>query len=161
MSSPALKRKATELAASEAKKPKPNASITSFFGQPKVKAVPTAAPKTSITNTAASSAPSTPYNPTPAPKKPFDKEAWLAKLSDEQKELLKLEIDTLHESWLPYLAEEIASKEFVELKRFLKREVEGGAKVFPPMEDVYSWYVQTRDIQLPYFRPISKRYGDN
>lgn len=155
MSSPALKRKATELAASSAKKPKQNASITSFFSQPKPKAVDTTAtPTSSTTSTGAASestttttaaaattttTASTPYNPIPAPKKAFDKAAWLAKLSDEQKELLKLEIESLHESWLPYLADEITSKEFLELKRFLKKEVEKGVKVFPPMEDVYSW----------------------
>jgi len=63
----------------------------------------------------------------------------LGKLSDEHKDLLKLEIETLHESWLPYVADEIISKDFLELKRFLKREIDGGKKVFPPMEDVYSW----------------------
>lgn len=65
----------------------------------------------------------------------------MAKLTDEQKELLKLEIDTLHESWLAALKDEVVSKEFLELKRFLKKEIESGKKVFPPMEDVYSWYV--------------------
>ena len=65
----------------------------------------------------------------------------MKKLTDEQRELLKLEIETLHESWLKELKDEVVSKEFLELKRFLKREVESGKKVFPPMEDVYSWFV--------------------
>jgi len=71
----------------------------------------------------------------------FDKKKWAAKLTAEQKELLKLEIDTLHESWFAVLKDEILSKEFLELKRFLAREEKAGKKIFPPPEDVYSWYV--------------------
>jgi uracil-DNA glycosylase len=71
----------------------------------------------------------------------FDKEAWVAKLSDEQKDLLKLEIDTLDVSWLAHLKDDVTSPEFLNLKRFLKKEVDSGKKVFPPMEDVYSWSV--------------------
>lgn len=122
----ALKRKAGEIATDAAKKPK-NASITSFFGAPK----PAATPASNKPDPA--SAPAT----TPIV---FDKEAWVAKLSDEQKELLKLEIDTLHESWLGALKDEVTSESFLNLKRFLKREQDSGAKIFPPMEDVYSWY---------------------
>lgn len=150
MSGP-LKRKAAELAStpkkakadsnitsffkssqsSSTEKPKPDASITSFFGQPKP--VPDAqSPNAS--------------KPAIPAKKPFNKDEWLAKLNDEQKELLKLEIETLHDSWLPYLADEIKSKEFLDLKRFLKREGEQGKKVFPPLEDVYSWYVCLKPI---------------
>lgn len=127
MSSPSLKRKAAEPAASDAKKPKANASITSFFGQPKPVA------KAESTNSDKPDAPVA---------KQFDKDAWIAALTEEQKELLKLEIETLHESWLPYLADEIKSKEFMQLKRFLKDEAESGHKVFPPSEDVYSWRVR-------------------
>lgn len=107
-----LKRKAADLAAAEAKKPKANGSITSFFGaQPVVK---------------------------------FDKGKWLEKLTDEQKDLLKLEIETLHDSWLAHLKDEVLTKEFLALKRFLKKEKEDGKTIFPPMEDVYSWWVATR-----------------
>lgn len=125
-----LKRKATEAAVDAVKKPKANGSITSFFGQPKPN------PPSSSTN---------PSEPTSSPTAPatiqptFDKEAWVSKLSDEQKQLLKLEIMTLHESWLAVLKDEITSPSFLELKRFLKKEVETGKKVFPPSEDVYSW----------------------
>jgi uracil-DNA glycosylase len=70
----------------------------------------------------------------------FNKEAWVKGLTDEQRSLLKLEIDTLHESWLKELRDEVTSREFLELKRFLKGQIEAGKKVFPPMEDVYSWY---------------------
>jgi uracil-DNA glycosylase len=121
-----LKRKAADLAADDAKKPKANGSITSFFGQPKPN------PNASSTNPAKE-----PLDPAPAV---FDKEAWIEKLTDEQKELLKLEIDTLHESWLGVLKDDVKSKEFLDLKRFLKKEIAEGKKVFPPMEDVYSWY---------------------
>jgi uracil-DNA glycosylase len=53
--------------------------------------------------------------------------------------LLKLEINTLHESWLAHLKDELITKEFLDLKRFLKREVESGKKIFPESKDVYSW----------------------
>ena len=53
--------------------------------------------------------------------------------------MLALEIHSMHESWLAVLKDEIVSKEFLELKRFLKREREAGKTIFPPAEDVYSW----------------------
>jgi uracil-DNA glycosylase len=110
-----LKRKATSLDVSGPKKPKPtiDGSITSFFGAPK----------------------SSP----PAVK--FNKAKWVETLTPEQRDLLKLEIETLHESWLLHLKEEVVSSEFLELKRFLKREKEGGKTIFPPEEDIYSWWV--------------------
>jgi uracil-DNA glycosylase len=112
-----LKRKAAETA-SDAKKAKigGQGSITSFFGAPKPSAVKAA---TLVK---------------------FDKDAWVAKLTDEQKELLKLEIDTLDESWLAQLKDEIVKDGFLDLKRFLKKELADGATVYPPMKDVYSWY---------------------
>jgi uracil-DNA glycosylase len=108
-----LKRKAAE-AATTAKKAKPNSSITSFFGAPKV---------------------------TSKAEKDFSKDEWVASLNAEQKELLKLEIDTLHDSWLPHLKDVLVSDQFLNLKRFLKKELETGKTVYPPMQDVYSWYV--------------------
>jgi len=112
MASTPLKRKAVDLAAAEAKKPKSNGSITSFFGAPKVN------PSTSSTN------PSKP--PTdPVPVK-FDKDEWIAKLDPDTKSLLKLEIETLHESWLAVLKDEVTKKSFLDLKRFLKAEGEKG-----------------------------------
>ena len=127
-----LKRKAADLATDAAKKQKANGSITSFFGQPKQASNGTApssspaAPPSSATNTTAE-----PVN--------FDKEAWVSKLTAEQKELLALETNTMGESWLGALKDEILTKEFLDLKRFLKSEVESGKKVFPPSADVYSW----------------------
>ena len=122
MTTTGVKRKGDALsAASEAKKPKANGSIASFFG---------AAPKpTGVTAT-----------PTPAVK--FDKQKWVASLTPEHRQLLQLEIDTLDDSWLAHLKDEITTKEFLELKKFLARETSSGKKWFPPKEDVYSWYVQ-------------------
>lgn len=125
-----LKRKAA--AATEAnKKSKPNASITSFFGAPK----PAAAIGASSSSSAAAAAAPEP----PALK--FDKAKWVASLKPEQKKLLQLEINTLDVSWLAHLKDEITSKEFLDLKQFLEREKTQGKKVFPPQEDIYSWYV--------------------
>lgn len=130
-----LKRKAGDIAADAAKKPKQNASITSFFGAPK--------PNPNVSKPA-----SDPTAPATQPIK-FDKDAWVAKLSDEHKELLKLEIDTLHESWLGALKDEVTSESFLNLKRFLKKEGESGTKIFPPLEDVYSWYLSLLSIVFP------------
>ncbi|KAG5975525.1 hypothetical protein E4U58_000722 [Claviceps cyperi] len=118
----APKRKADESVpnAAETKKPKVNGSIASFFG-----AVPKPTP---AGNTAPRS---------PAVK--FDKKKWEGGLTAEQKKLLQLEIDTLDESWLAHLKDEITSKEFLDLKRFLDKETSAGKKWFPPKEDVYSW----------------------
>ena len=115
-----LKRKAAEAAADATKKPKQNGSITAFFGAPK----PSPNSKT----------------PTSAAAAKFDRESWVSKLTDEQKELLQLELDTLHESWLPHLKDVLVNPQFLELKRFLKKELSSGKTVYPPMKDVYSWY---------------------
>jgi uracil-DNA glycosylase len=96
-------------------------SITSFFKAP-----------ANATGTAKKSS-------TPAPIK-FDKAAWVAKLTPEQKELLQLEIDTMEEGWIYHLKDELVSNEFLNLKRFLKKEWDAGKKIFPPKEDIYSWY---------------------
>ena len=52
---------------------------------------------------------------------------------------MKLEIDTLDPSWLAHLREDVLHNEFLELKRFLQREIDSGTKIFPPLEDLYSW----------------------
>lgn len=130
-----LKRKAADLASDDAKKPKANGSITAFFGQPKPAAAGGAAkPDAAV-----------------AVAKKFDKEAWVAKLTEEQRELLKLEIETMDESWLAVLKEELVTEGFLKLKRFLKSEKEAGKKVFPPEAEIYSWY----DIEDPVFDLLS------
>ncbi|KAK2046886.1 uracil-DNA glycosylase [Colletotrichum somersetense] len=120
-----LKRKAGTLSAADNKKPKQDGSIMSFFGAPKSVAKAGGAGSAVALETS------------PATK--FDKAKWVAGLTAEQKELLQLEIDTLHESWLALLKDEVTSKEFLDLKRFLNRESDAGKKWFPPKEDVYSW----------------------
>lgn len=115
-----MKRDANHLTTPEAdsKKPKANGSITSFFGAPKSK----------------------PNDPKPtSSSSSFNKQKWVDSLTPEQKELLQLEIDTLDESWLAQLKEEVVKPEFLALKRFLQKEKQSGAKIFPPEEDIYSW----------------------
>lgn len=114
-----LKRKAGPVAgAADAKKPKPNGNIASFFG---------AAQPKPASSTAA------------APVSKFDKQKWVDGLTPEQKDLLKLEIETLDDSWLAHLKDDVTTKEFLDLKRFLNKETSAGKKWFPPAEDVYSW----------------------
>jgi uracil-DNA glycosylase len=127
-----VKRKAADAALDSAKKPKVNASITSFFGSPKVEKAATSI-KTD------GPPPSSTADEAEAIVRKFDKDAWLSKLTPEQKQLLALEISTMDESWLAVLKDELVSKEFLDLKKFLKSEVESGKKVFPPSSDVYSW----------------------
>lgn len=134
-----LKRKA-EAVTRDPKKPKHDASITSFFGAPKVTQN---TPKSSGGTANAAAAPE------PAPVS-FDKDKWVATLTPEQKELLKLEIDTLDPSWLSHLKDEVTSKKFLDLKRFLQKEIDSGQKIFPPLEEVYSWSVhQIHATPLP------------
>lgn len=119
----ASKRKADAAAANDAKKAKKDSSLTSFFGPPKI----------------TSSVSSTPPEAQGAVPPKFDKEKWIATLNDEQKDLLKLEIDTLDLTWLAALKDELTTPSFLALKRFLKKEIEIGKKVFPPLPEVYSW----------------------
>ena len=164
-----LKRKAGDIATSTAKKPKANASITSFFSSPSSTAKPAAAAAASTASstvpsspatvaddasqrsttsttatttasifTSAAAAPSSAESAAPLPK--FDKAKWVEKLTPEQKDLLALEIASLDESWLAHLKDEVVTKDFLDLKRFLKKEHDSGKKIFPPAADVYSWY---------------------
>ncbi|KAF6837726.1 uracil-DNA glycosylase [Colletotrichum plurivorum] len=126
-----LKRKAGTQSGADSKKPKQDGNIMSFFGAPKPSPASVAATAGATKGAAA------PAAETPAPK--FDKKKWVEGLTAEQKELLQLEIDTLHESWLAHLKDELTTKEFLDLKRFLNRETNMGKKWFPPQEDVYSW----------------------
>ncbi|MCJ1465233.1 uracil DNA glycosylase [Pseudocyphellaria aurata] len=120
-----LKRKAADLT-STAKKPRADASITSFFSAP--------APSSSPTTTTSGSTAALPK---------FDKAKWVESLTAEQQELLKLEIETLHESWLAVLKDEVQTPEFLALKRFLNEESKGTKKIFPPEKDIYSWSQHT------------------
>lgn len=113
-----IKRKAAETSTSAPKKAR---AITSFFtpsGEPSV---------------ASSSS-----SPLPKSSK-FDKSKWISNLSNEQRSLLSLEIDTMDDSWLGALKEELVTPDFLSLKRFLQGEKEKGEKIYPPEADIYSW----------------------
>lgn len=120
----APKRKADTAAANDPKKPKKDASLTSFFGQPKITPAANSASNAAQAEGAAAK---------------WDKEQWIAGLTAEQKDLLKLEIDTLDPTWLANLKDEIVTPGFLALKRFLKKEIDSGKTIFPPLEEVYSW----------------------
>lgn len=109
-----MKRKAEDTTEDPSKKPK-KATITSFFGAPKPVPGAQKANASAVNSKAAK----------------FDKEKWVESLTKEQKELLQLEIDTLHESWLPYLADDLTHSSFLELKRFLKAQAQSGMQQLP------------------------------
>lgn len=121
-----LKRKTGPLSGSpnDQKKPKKDATLTSFFGAPK--------PASTTPGTNGTSAPAA------TPLK-FDKDKWVSGLTSEQQSLLKLEIDTLDPSWLAHLKDDLTTSSFLDLKRFLQKEIDAGKKIFPPLEEVYSW----------------------
>lgn len=111
-----FKRKAADTATKSSPEKKAR-SITSFFGQP-----------TRVATKA-------------KPLEKFDKAAWIESLSADEKDLLKLEIDTLETSWLSVLKDTIKERYFLDLKRFLRKEKESGQTVYPKEEDIYSWSV--------------------
>lgn len=115
------KRAATETVSTSAKKVK-SAAITSFFKKDGV----------SHSSTPRTAAPSL------TPDTPFDKSEWVTQLEPAQKELLALEIDTLHESWLSALHQELTKPYFLRLKEYLAKERKTQV-VFPPDKDIYSW----------------------
>ncbi|KAK4197869.1 putative uracil-DNA glycosylase [Triangularia verruculosa] len=141
-----LKRKAgAQTGGADAKKVK-QGSIMSFFGNSSPATGPTKSSSAAAAPTTPNSSFSAPQ-PDPAAAR-FDKAKWVATLTPEQKKLLQLEIDTLDESWLVHLKDEIVTKEFLDLKRFLEREYAAGKKIFPPKEDVYSWSRHTPFTQV-------------
>ncbi|CAK7274684.1 uracil DNA glycosylase [Sporothrix epigloea] len=136
-----LKRKAAaELAAAtDPKKSKQaqQSSLMSFFNPPKGATTAAAVavssgPKSSPLHVSKTPVSSTPFQV----QQKFDKDKWVAKLSAEQQQLLKLEIDTLDKSWLAVLKDELVTPSFLDLKRFLSREHMAGRKIFPPPADV-------------------------
>ena len=113
-------KRAGEAVTGSAKKAK-TAAITSFFK------------KDAVIHS------STPRNAKAADQTtPFDRDSWLSGLDDRQRDLLRLEIDTLHPSWLGVLHAELTKPYFLSLKEFLAKE-RRSKTVFPPEEDVYSW----------------------
>lgn len=70
----------------------------------------------------------------------FDKKQFIESLTEEQKDLLQLELTTLEDSWFELLHEELTKPYFLQLKKFLKKEWSSKpATIFPPQEDIYSW----------------------
>ncbi|RPB00618.1 uracil-DNA glycosylase [Choiromyces venosus 120613-1] len=45
----------------------------------------------------------------------------------------------MHDSWLSVLKDDLLTKDFLELKRFLQSEKARGKTVYPPEQDIYSW----------------------
>lgn len=117
-------KRAASITSKEAKKPK--STITAFFASSPGSGTATSA----------------------APRAAFDKAKWTSSLTAEQRELLKLEIDTLDESWLAHLTDELLSREFLALKRFLRDEKKSGANIFPPEQDIYSWSARLPFVTL-------------
>lgn len=109
------------------------ASITSPDSVKKVKS----AAITSFFKTDGVSQSSTP-RAAQAPNAKFSKNEWLRSLDQRNKDLLKLEIDTLDESWLSVLHQELTKPYFLKLKEFLAKE-RSAHTVFPPDCDIYSW----------------------
>lgn len=138
-----LKRKAADAALADAKKVKANGSITSFFGPPKVvaKTISTTKVVTKEDGETTEMVVETFLDEGVKSSRPkFDKKKWAEKLTPEQKELLGLEIETLDESWFAVLKDELLTKEFLDLKKFLVQEHIAKKQIFPPAEEVYSWY---------------------
>ncbi|KAF6009402.1 hypothetical protein HII13_003479 [Brettanomyces bruxellensis] len=69
----------------------------------------------------------------------FDKQAWIKTLTPYQKQLLDLEINTMDDSWLAVMHEEMTKSYFLDLKKFLEGEWKSGKTIFPPKDDIYSW----------------------
>ncbi|OCH95469.1 uracil-DNA glycosylase [Obba rivulosa] len=77
---------------------------------------------------------------------PFSSSGFWESLTDEEKELLALECETLGKSWLKILKDEIRKPYFLQLKRFLLEQGVRGPddsakslKVYPAPKNIYSW----------------------
>ncbi|KAF9905854.1 uracil DNA glycosylase [Linnemannia zychae] len=86
-----------------------------------------------------------------APLVPKAKPDILKGLSDEKRELLTLEQETIDATWLRALQTEFTKAYFIELKKFLKQEDIDKQKIFPPKNDIYSW---SRFTPLPTVRVV-------
>lgn len=139
----ATKRKASATAEGNLKKAR---AITSFF----------------VAKDGASSGPGKSAD---GPVSNFDKDAWAKTLTDEQRGLLKLELETMHVSWLGALKEVLVTEKFLGLKRFLGEEKKAGKIIYPVEQDIYSWsrYCPLNTVKVvilgqdPYRKNISPR----
>ncbi|KAF9648804.1 uracil-DNA glycosylase [Thelephora ganbajun] len=101
---------------------------------------------------------------------PFNLNGFINSLTEEQRDLLGLEIETMGKSWLvlKLLHDEIKQPYFIALKKFLREEGVRGTndtlrscKVYPPPKDIYSWsnYTPLGRVKVvivgqdPYFGP--------
>lgn len=67
------------------------------------------------------------------------KAQFVSSLTEEQRELLDLEITTMEDSWFQALSGEFLKPYFLTLKRFLKAQYAAKQTIFPPQNDIYSW----------------------
>ncbi|RCK57938.1 Uracil-DNA glycosylase [Candida viswanathii] len=67
----------------------------------------------------------------------FNKSKWVESLTPEQKDLLSLEIENIHITWLVFLHKELTKPYFLKLKKFLKSQL--GKTIYPPAHQIYSW----------------------
>lgn len=116
-------------------------SITDFFAVSKRQKSTASSGKVALSHTAAATTHSTSAKPSlNALVHPtaFNKQKWVDSLSQEQKQLLNLEINTMDESWLAVLHDEMTKPYFLDLKKFLQREWQTQT-IFPPQNEIYSW----------------------
>lgn len=69
----------------------------------------------------------------------FDKDVWAQTLSEGQRRLLQLELETMHVSWLAELKDVLITPQFLSLKEFLEKEKKEKRIVYPAEADIYSW----------------------
>ncbi|KAK0468599.1 uracil-DNA glycosylase-like protein [Armillaria novae-zelandiae] len=77
---------------------------------------------------------------------PFSMSGFQESMTDEQRDLLRLECESMGKSWLKLLRDEIKKPYFLSLKQFLWEEGLKGIhdtplplRVYPPPKDIYSW----------------------
>ncbi|KAI5959175.1 UNG1 [Candida pseudojiufengensis] len=68
----------------------------------------------------------------------FNKSNWINSLTEEQKSLLQLEINTLNITWLALIHKELTKPYFLNLKSFLKSQ-SSTKTIFPKTQNIYSW----------------------
>lgn len=64
---------------------------------------------------------------------------FVNKLTNTQRGMLQLEIDTMDASWLNQVSEELTKPYFLAIKAFLRSEATKKVTIFPPEKDIYSW----------------------
>lgn len=131
---------AVNAASGAAKKPKTAKPITDFFRKSSTttkKATEQSGPDLKVTETTETTTDEKLEINTPEPSD-FKKQ-FITKLTEEQKELLDLEINTLEDSWFQALSKEFLKPYFLDLKKFLKTQYNAKQTIFPPQNEIYSW----------------------